>query len=37
MIGGMLGEAPVTDEMCRQPIVTRVGPNREDGKRWRGE
>jgi hypothetical protein len=20
MIGGMLGEAPVADEMCRQPI-----------------
>jgi hypothetical protein len=37
MIGGMLGEAPVANEMFRQPIVTRVDPDREDGKRWRGE
>jgi hypothetical protein len=25
MVGGMLGEAPVADEFCRQPIVARVG------------
>jgi hypothetical protein len=37
MIGSVLGEAPVADKMGRQLIVARVGPDREDGKRWRGE
>jgi hypothetical protein len=31
MVGGMLGEAPVADEYCRQPIVARVGADRQDG------
>ena len=33
MVGSMLGEAPVANEICRQPIVARVGAYREDGKR----
>jgi hypothetical protein len=33
----MLGEAPVADEIYRQPIVARVGADRQDGKRRRGE
>jgi hypothetical protein len=28
MVGGMLGEAPVADEFCRQAIVAPVGGNR---------
>jgi hypothetical protein len=36
MVGGMLGEAPIADEYCRQPIVARVGADRQDGKRCRG-
>ena len=28
LVGGMLGEAPVADEYCRQPIVARVGADR---------
>jgi hypothetical protein len=34
---GMLSEAPVADEIYRQPIVARVGADRQDGKRRRGE
>ena len=37
MVSGMLGEAPVADEFCRQPIVARVGAGRQDGKRCRDE
>src|SRR5262249_43914854 len=37
MVSGMLGEAPVADEFCRQLIVARVGADRQDGKRCRGE
>ena len=37
MIGGMLGEAPVADEICRQPIVARVSAARQDGKRCHGK
>ncbi len=37
MVGGMLGEAPVADEYCRQAIIARVGADRQDGKRCRGE
>src|SRR5262249_16119202 len=37
MVGGMLGEAPVADEICRQSIIARVGADRQDGNRCRGE
>jgi len=37
MVGGMLGEAPVADEICRQLIVARVSPDRQRGKRRGGE
>jgi hypothetical protein len=37
MVGGMLGEAPVADEYCRQAIIARVGADRQDGKRCRDE
>jgi hypothetical protein len=37
MIGGVLGKAPVAGEIWREPIVVRVGRDRQGGKRWRGE
>src|SRR5262249_45192998 len=37
MVGGMLGQAPVADEFCRQPILARMGADRQDGKRCRSE
>jgi len=37
MVGGMGGEAPVANKFCRQLIVARVGADRQDGKRCRGE
>jgi len=33
MVGGMLGQAPVADEFCRQPIVARVGTVGQSGKK----
>jgi hypothetical protein len=37
MVGGMLGEAPVADEICQQPIVARVRADGQDGKGRRGQ
>src|SRR6266536_5978328 len=37
MVGGMLGEAPVADEFCRQAIVARVGADSQSDKRCRRE
>jgi hypothetical protein len=37
MVGGMLGQALVADEFCRQAIVARMGTDRQSDKRCRRE